>query len=192
MLGTRERYDVNLREERANEYAPLHYDDYRPEYSFRGYDDNREEFRDSRVSSRYADKYADIDFYNNQYECSASENVFRPIELSDITTDIKPQKKNKTKSKINISTKGKILVGVYAALVVLIVAMLLINAIPAVSAQSAAAKAPTQEIVNEQAINETEKAVQSESGLTKGDGYVYDTKTNWFDNFCNGLSKLFD
>ncbi len=46
--------------------------------------------------------------------------------------------------------------------------------------------------MNEQAVNETEKAVQSESGLTKGDGYVYDTKTNWFDNFCNGLSKLFD
>ena len=70
--------------------------------------------------------------------------------------------------------------------------MLLINAIPAVSAQTSAAKLPNQEIVNEQAVNETEKAVQSESGLTKGDGYVYDTKTNWFDNFCNGLSKLFD
>ena len=191
MIGIRERYDVNLREERTNEYAPLRYDDYRPEYSFRGNDDYQEECRDSR-NRRYADKYADIDFYNNQYECSASENVFRPIELSDITTDIKPQKKQKTKSKINISTKGKILVGVYAALVVLIVAMLLINAIPAVSAQTSAAKLPNQEIVNEQAVNETEKAVQSESGLTKGDGYVYDTKTNWFDNFCNGLSKLFD
>ena len=37
MLGTRER-EVNLREERANEYRALRSDNYN-EYSFRGYED---------------------------------------------------------------------------------------------------------------------------------------------------------
>ena len=117
--------------------------------------------------------------------------MFRPIELSDITSDIKPQKKQRTKSKINISTKGKILVGVYAALVVLIVAMLLINAIPAVSAQTATVVPPATEIVSEQAANQSVKNAESESGLTKGDGYVYNNQTNWFEDFCNSLIKMF-
>ena len=190
MLGTRERNDVNLRQERANEYAPMQHEDYRPEYSFRGYDNYPNDYRESN-EVRYAQRYENIDFYNSQYECAASENVFRPIELSDITSDIKPQKKQRTKSKINISTKGKILVGVYAALVVLIVAMLLINAIPAVSAQTATVVPPATEIVSEQAANQTAKNAESESGLTKGEGYVYNNQTNWFEDFCNSLSKMF-
>ena len=81
--------------------------------------------------------------------------------------------------------------GVYAALVVLIVAMLLINAIPAVSAQTATVVPPTTEIVSEQAANQTAKNAESESGLTKGEGYVYNNQTNWFEDFCNSLSKMF-
>ena len=164
MLGTRERNDVNLRQERANEYAPMQHEDYRPEYSFRGYDNYPNDYRESN-EVRYAQRYENIDFYNSQYECAASENVFRP--------------------------KGKILVGVYAALVVLIVAMLLINAIPAVSAQTATVVPPTTEIVSEQAANQTAKNAESESGLTKGEGYVYNNQTNWFEDFCNSLSKMF-
>ena len=192
MLGTRER-DVNVRQERVNDYAaPMRHDEYRPDYSFRGYDDYTNNNYAENNEIRYAQKYENIDFYNSQYDCYANENVFRPIELSDITSDVKPQKKVKSKSKINISTKGKIMIGVYAALVVLIVAMLLINAIPAVSAQTSAVNAPAvQEIVNEQEYNETVKNAQTESGLSKGEGYVYDTQTNWFEDFCNSLTKLF-
>ena len=169
MIGTRERNDVNIRQERINEYAPLRNNDYRPDYSFRGYD-NYSNYDNNEV--RYAQKYENIDFYNRQYDCYANEKVFRPIELADINQDVKTVRQ-KNRSKLNISTKCKVLIGVYAALVVLIVSMLLINCIPAVSAQT---KVEEQSVVSESAE----------------EGYVYDTETNWFDNFCDGVSKMFD
>ncbi|MDE6967643.1 MAG: hypothetical protein K2P12_03210 [Clostridia bacterium] len=188
MLGTRER-EVNLREERANEYRALRSDNYN-EYSFRGYEDYSNNYRPNE-EVRYAQKYENIDFYNSQYDCYANENVFRPIELSDLNSEVKPQKKQRSKSKINLSVKTKVMVGVYFALVVLIIAMLLINAIPAVSAQDTSAASASHEIVNEQEANRTADKIQNESGLVKGDGYTYDTQTNWFEKFCDSISNIF-
>lgn len=188
MLGTRERNDVNVRQERANEYAPLNSNDFRTDYSFRGYD-SRSYNSDSNV--RYAQRYENIDFYDSQYDCQATENVFRPIELSDISADIKPQKKVKQKSKINIGTKGKILIAVYTALVVMVIAMLLINAIPAVNAQTFVTDPIAKEIVTEPGVNQPIDDILVENGVTKGDGYVYDNDSSWFERFCDAISKIF-
>ncbi len=185
MLGTRER-EVNVREERINDYAPLRNNEYTNDFSSRGYDN----YNYSNSEVRYAQKYENIDFYNRQYDCYANENVFRPIELSDIS-ESNVQQKKKTKSKFNISTKCKVLIGVYAALVVLIIAMLLVNCIPAVSAD-AAATAPTAEqvMIEQNAVSKVNDSITA-NGLTKTEGYVYETETNWFDNFCNSVSKWF-
>ena len=108
-----------------------------------------------------------------------------------MNSEVKPQKKQRSKSKINLSVKTKVMVGVYFALVVLIIAMLLINAIPAVSAQDTSAASASHEIVNEQEANRTADKIQNESGLVKGDGYTYDTQTNWFEKFCDSISNIF-
>lgn len=186
MLATKER-NMDIRQERVNDYAPLHYDAVSTDYSFRNY---AGDYRDVKEQPKYAEKYESIDFYNNQYQCASTENVFRPIELSDIGADVKAETRKKTKSRINISTKGKILVGVYVALVALVVALLLINAIPAVSAQAVEGAAGAQ-IVSEQAVEQSIAEAQSQCGLAKTEGYVYDTETNWFDRFCDGVSKFF-
>ena len=77
MLGTRER-EVNVREERINDYAPLRNNEYTNDFSSRGYDN----YNYSNSEVRYAQKYENIDFYNRQYDCYANENVFRPIEFN--------------------------------------------------------------------------------------------------------------
>lgn len=189
MLGTKERNDVTLRQERANEFAPLYNNnEYRNDYSFRGTDNY---YGYSNEQTGYAQKYANIDFYNDQYQCSANENVFRPIELSDITTDIKPQKKQKAKSKINIGTKGKILIGVYAALVVLIIAMLLINAIPAVNAQSEVTEPVAKEAVTAPASNQEVQEILGQNGASTKDSAT-NGSSNWFESFCDNISNLFN
>lgn len=183
MLATRER-DVNIKEERYNEYVPQRNYEYSNDYSDRSYDN----YNYSTNEVRYAQKYENIDFYNRQYDCYANENIFRPIELSDISTDIQPQKK-KAKSKINISTKCKVLIGVYAALVVLIIAMLLVNCIPAVNAQAAVGDEITKKV--EESASEQVNEFISDNGLENNAGYVYETESNWFDDLCGNVNNWF-
>lgn len=193
MLSTRERNESKIRYERTNEYEPIYRNDYYAENSYTGYETYPDERRVTE-EERYIQRYENLDCYDQQYECRANENTFRPIELSDINVSAaKPAVKKHSKIKINMSTKSKIMVGVYFALVTLIVVMLLVNALPSASAQGAASAAPTQaEVIDQKGFDQSYAAAASESGLEQTSGYTYDTETNWFDKMCDSIGNMFN
>lgn len=191
MIGTRERSQQNTGYSNYG-YQPKYFDDC---YSEKTYDNNYDNYQDNaqyQEENVYNTNYDNYQMNNQRFNCASDEYTFRPIELSDIESDVKTKSKSKTRAKINMSIKSKIMVGVYFALVSLIVVMLLVNALPGVKAQNANVESQSKEVVNEQVLNEEAGAVASQSGLVKGDGYTYDTETNWFDKFCDSFSGLFN
>lgn len=191
MLDTRERKESKVRYERTNEYEPSYRNDYYAENPYRELDTYPAQRR-ATEEDRYVQRYENVDYGYNEYDCMANENTFRPIELSDIDMPAKSAVKKHSKLKMNWSLKSKILVGVYFSLVALIVAMLLINALPSASAQGTAAAPAAQETISEQGYTRTSNEAQKQSGVQQNAGYTYDTETNWFDKMCDNIGNVFN
>lgn len=191
MIGTRERNQQNTGYNNYG-YQPKYFNDC---YSEKTYDNGYNDYQDNaqyQEEETYGANYDNYQINNQRFNCASDEYTFRPIELSDIESDVKTKSKSKTKTKINMSIKSKIMVGVYFALVSLIVVMLLINALPGVKAQNSKVESHPKEVVNEKVLDQETGEVASKSGLVKGNGYTYDTETNWFDKFCDSFSGLFN
>lgn len=95
------------------------------------------------------------------------------------------------KNKKKMETKTKLFIGIYAALITLIVTMLLVNTIPSVGAQQAVAESVPEITVSEEGYNVALSEAVANSSVVTNPPYEYDTTTNWFDDFCDFMGKVF-
>ena len=172
------------------------YDDLRTDYARRDdYDrrdrsDRRYDFadtgmrRESDVREReYEDYTADYrDYYRSDYDDEyryEQRSSFEPIEFSAPA----PAKKTVRHA------RSKFLIAVYFLLVALIASLVITNVVmfneePIVEAESAAE--PNDEAVFSALTEDGTTESLTTDRLT---GYNYDTTTNWFDEFCDMLSR---
>lgn len=216
MISTKERYEENVgydrnRERRFtyNENNDRGYDNHRQNsYSRSERATNDDIYRNTyenvnannRVYAEYSNNitrpvssYDNDDRYVNNYSSYNTDqrSQFAPMDMSEVMSDVdvaRPEKLKKSKTVSKISIKSKLCIAIYFALVALIVAMLLINAIPSVGAQVTASP---DVVVNNESYDSAMDSVLNSGSVVVVPPYNYDTTTNWFDDFCDYMGGLF-
>ncbi len=214
MIHTRERYEdkVGYDRNQENTYDYRDVSD-REQYATRHnyYAQNPRATEDDRYTSAYEDNsytnrgnsriqnsisddrgynYAD-DTYVETGRGGAAVQSFQPIEISDVASDnrmLASKSRNKSKTASKMTGKSKLFIAVYFGLVAVIITMLLINAIPSVGAQAAAAP---DVIVNNGGYENAMDSILSSGSTVAVPPYNYNTNTNWFDSFCDFMGGLF-
>lgn len=123
----------------------------------------------------------------NQNTTGSAIRNTRVTESSDY--DIYNNKPKAEKNKVSL--RAKICILVICAIVVLAIGLTVANLIPSASAQGG------EQVKQEVTIDEQVGKVVDEQGVVKdlalvqsGNDYKYDTKTNWFDGFCDWIENL--
>lgn len=196
MINTRDRQEDKNKFDTSYASRP-----YNTDYNESVYAENRRVTNDSYYQNTYEQNYGYNNF-NNQNSSMDFDNYIDnstpDLNVFDYNDYVKEnamhERKAKAKSKegAKLSVRAKVLVGVYFALITLIVVMLLVNTIPSVGAQSAVASNPNPEVkVSEEGFNNSYSNVANGSDVVIYPPYDYDTKTNWFDNFCDFINNIF-
>ena len=182
------------------------YDDLRTDYSRRddldrrGYSDRRYDMADLGARRDYDVRERDCDGRGREYEdYTAPRYDYRDSYRSDDDSEYRYEQRSSF-SPIEYSApaqakktvrhaKSKFLIAVYFLLVALIASLVITNVVmfneePVVEAETAAET--SEEVIF---------ATVTEDGTTESlttdrlTGYEYDTTTNWFDRFCDMLSR---
>ena len=216
MINTREKYEDNVGYDRSQERRFAYNDNDRAYDNNRHNSNSRNErvnnndtYRNvyenvntnNRSNNMYNDDYSNslarpesnydndnryVNNYNND-----NRSQFAPIDMSEVMSDsdmARSKKSKKSKAASKISMKSKLCIAIYFALVALIVAMLLVNAIPSVGAQESASQ---NVVINNEGYDSAMDSVLNSGSVVVVPPYNYDTTTNWFDDFCDYMGGLF-
>lgn len=185
MNSIKERTNDRVRYERDNEY------DY--SYTTRRFDDAR--YSESRRATNENRYVSDFDIENDYYYGNSSKNYDNKYFESKSFYEDRPvysnNQRNRTKTKKSkMNGKAKLLIVVYFAIFALITTLILVNAIPKANAQVKDNINP-EIIINETVINNDALTGEALILAPTAPEYKYDTKTNWFDGFCDWIENLF-
>lgn len=178
-------YEQSMNNQGWNNYEEYNrpsnqYDYYQNDYSY------NQNYNQNYQGGQYFD-YPQESYYTNNSNGYVRSNPTRYQETTYAPTNEQPKKK----SKINV--KAKILIGVYFFIVAVIATLLIINMATA-GTTKVSASVDENITYNAEAV---EWAVDSQGNVVamppmeNVTNFNIETKSNWFDNMCDRISKIF-
>lgn len=170
-------YRSDIYDRRDDGYSRSAYSDRYDYEDVRDYTYRRDDYRYEAPRGEYGSYYRSQDDYEVSGE---SKSAFEPVEF-DAPARAKKQVRH---------GRSKFLIAVYFALVALIASLVITNVVMFNDDAVVEAETPNAEYSQEEIFSaRTEDGTTVSLETDRLTGYEYDTTTNWFDEFCDMLSR---